>query len=470
MFDRIHISQVIFWLALGLLAGVGQLTLTVVASLAVVLVWRHPKKFVVIVLVILGWWLGQWRYQLFGQVADDIPFNTTVDLVGYVSAYPRRTATDQKLYVTTEQWSGAIYLTVPLYPQYHYGDMVQGQCMIVPPEPIEDFAFDKYLARHGAKAICRQPHLHHVPGQGGYWWYRQISQWRDTIQQRVQQLWPQPTASIMLGLLLGIQDDLSPKLVDTFRRAGVIHILVVSGMHISIIVAVMTAVMQRWLSPRQLLIILILILGMFTVLTGLAASVWRASLMGSIPVLARAYQRRPTMHHSLVVVAASMAAHNPYIVLHDVGFQLSFLATLGIIYIRPLLEPYCGWVPTSLTLRETLTTTLAATIATTPLLLSVFGSVAVVGPFTNIVVVPTSNILLFAGIITVAIAPLLGEWPWLATYPVHTLTDWMIWFVERSAELPWASLTDIQLPSWSMVAWYAGLTMFILWHERHVTA
>jgi competence protein ComEC len=126
----------------------------------------------------------------------------------------------------------------------------------------------------------------------------------------------------------------------------------------------------------------------FALFTGGGATTVRASIMAIIGILAIQYARRYSVHRSLLLAAVVMALHNPYIVLGDPGFQLSFVATLGLLYISPLIEKMLGWVPGVFQLRSILATTTATQMSVLPLLVIMTGEVSVVSLLANALVLP----------------------------------------------------------------------------------
>lgn len=467
--SQLHRSQWTFWLSLGFMLGVAQLTWAggIVGALTILLYRRHKLLWLWVALVLV-FLVGNWRYNHYLPDATTVPYDQTVTFKGQVIR-PPRVGTKQRVTVRSEEWPGLVQVALGFYPPYHYGDVVEVSCQLQRPTPTPEFDYDKYLARYGILTECKYPTVHLLQTQQGTPAVALIYQFRTWLQQRVRQLYPEPVASVFSGVIIGIQDDLSAETNDLFRRTGTIHILVVSGMHVMIIVTLFNRVTQRWLSARRRFVVLIILLSAFSILTGLSASVIRAALMGLVMPLAQMLGRPRQAHITLALIAALMTAHNPYILLYDVGFQLSFLATLGLIYIQPAIERLFKWLPRWFWIRETVGTSVAAMIPTTPLILTQFGTFSAVSLLANIVVVPVSNAILFGGVASVLVS--LGsiqvaQWFGYALWQVLRFTfTYLHWLLTW----PQAYFQNLHFTGLAVAVTYSLLFIFMIWRAQRST-
>lgn len=469
----LHVSQIVLWSVLSVLFGVGQAPIWVLwlitCSALAYYRWRKQPITVTTIMAALllwssAWYIGLLRYESYVPTTEHVPYGNAVEFVAEVAKPPVRQHTSQKLYVRTDKIPGYVYIKTGLYPYYSYGESLIVHCTLLEPEPFDTFAFDKYLARHKVFTICQQAKITSTGIHGGNPVYGKLYAVRGWFTTQIQQLWPEPVASLLLGVILGIQDSIPDDIVEQFRATGTIHILVVSGMHVVIISQLLINVLRRWFSPITMCIVVGIVLFGFCVITGLQASVVRAAIMGMLPILVIAFQRRQIRHYSLVAVAGIMVMHNPYILLHDAGFQLSFLATLGLMYFQPMCERMCWWVPPHFTLRETLSTTLAASLATTPLLLSTFGMISFVSILANVIVVPVSNIMLFGGFGIIMLAQVIPDLAQYTSYILWWLVAQMLNIVDWLSTLPFAMVTDIATPTWFVYASFGLILSYILWN------
>lgn len=465
----LHKSQLLFWTTLFFLSGIAQLPLYAVLPLAsTIAFWyvvydRILYRYACILVVIAGcaWFLGWVRYNSYLPETHNVPYNTNVSVTGKVTTPPNNNGVEQKLFIVSSMLPGKVYVQIPAWPQYQYGDVLKVNCTLQRPKSTSNFAFDKYLARYDAIASCINPKIALVDTHQGNSIYHALYSFRDNVIQRIRALWPEPASGIISGIMLGWQNDLFTDINETFRTTGTVHILVVSGMHVVIIANVIAASTKRWCSRRLSFIITGLSLAMFALITGLAASVIRAALMGLLPLLAVLLQRTRVQHYGIALVATGIVAYNPYILLYDIGFELSFLATLGIIYFQEAAQRWCRWIPTWFSLRETLSTTAAAMITTTPLIVHIFGTFSVIAPLANSVVVPVSNVILFGGTGVLLLAVIS---PWVAQYfafALYTIIVWILSYIQWLSTWPAATIQNITMPPYFLSLSYIIIGLFI---------
>jgi competence protein ComEC len=446
--------------------GIGQFWLGAV-GLAAYLVWRYGLGRAWFTLLALGvaFYGGVWRFQHSFPDLGGLPYEQTIAFTAMVVKPIQVKSEQQRITVHAVDWPGNILLTVPLYPQYNYGDVLEVQCRLQAPKANAEFDYSKYLARYHVYALCNRPQLQLV-GHTSHWLFSPLYAVRTAVQRQVRTLWPEPVSSLIQGVLLGLQDDIPVDINDLFRRTGTIHVLVVSGMHVMLLAQLLERSTKRWLSVRTRFVLLCAALLAFCVITGLAASVIRASLMGLIIPVAQLVGRPRRAHITLALVAAIMSAINPYVLLNDLGFQLSFLATLGLIYFQPLTERVCSWLPTWFSLRETLATSLAATIPTAPLIATQFGTFSPVSFFANCIVLPVSNLLLFAGAAITA-----TSWVWPSLARLHAFVLWQVtWWMLRAqswlSALPGAYVENVSVAHNSALVMYLLIFTYIVWRSE----
>ncbi len=288
---------------------------------------------------------------------------------------------------------------------------------------------------------------------------------------------------LLTALVLGITDDLGADLKAAYGTTGTTHVLAVSGLHIALLFGVVLFFLGRhtWhrRSPaaRWATLALILALGWsYALLTGLSASVLRAVVMSSLVVVGRALNKRVSLYNTLAVAAFTLLALDPY-ALFDAGFQLSFLAVLGIAYLQSQLARW--WQPRTragVFVRDGLSVTIAAQLATTPLTLYYFHQFPVHFLGANLVAVPWTDVLLGGSLLLLllsAISQALHQPVWL-----ETLADGLAWLVEHGTwalngfigwvgHLPGALATGIALTPLQLALAYLGLLLALLWlHNR----
>ena len=379
-------------------------------------------------------------------------------LTGYISAEPDIRQDGVRYSVTSKDGNvkGKIYVPYDQYPVFNYGDVVDVRCRrLEKPEPIEDFRYDMYLARFGISYICRSPEIKKIGEGGGYKLFVNIFSFKDHVADRVNRLWHEPYAGFMAGLLYGYRGGLG-SLNDLFAKTGVTHIIAISGYNITIVATILITLCIHLCIPRKRAFYLVVTgIVFFVLFTGASASVVRAGIMGVLVLFAQQRGRRRNMHSVLICTVMIMVVHNPFVLLWDAGFQLSFLATVGLLYIAPIIEKKVCWLPRSFGLRESFSSTISAILVTLPLILFQFGRLSVVAPVVNMLILCTIPFIMLLGFFGVVVS--------FVSYPLAKIISWVAWFgmgyvvlvVQFFASLPF-SYVDVHIPLIFVFFCYVG--------------
>jgi competence protein ComEC len=271
-------------------------------------------------------------------------------------------------------------------------------------------------------------------------------------------------AALMSSLLLGYKADIAEEDLKAFSITGTIHVLAVSGMHVGLIYMALLFLFTGSLRPGRLKfwqgVSVLVFLWAYAVLTGLSASVVRATLMFSIMEAGRTFLgARGNTYNSLFAAAYIQLLILPHDLL-DVGFQLSYLAVLGILFFYPLLNE--KYEPKNSILRgawQLALVSISATLGTLPVTLFVFKSFPLLFIPANIFIVPVSTVVIFMGIAVVMFSwvPYVGAFlAWLTSYALDVLmvpTRFM-------AKIPGASYTGFGFDAWDMVLVFVLVFVF----------
>ncbi|MBI4087019.1 ComEC/Rec2 family competence protein, partial [Candidatus Kaiserbacteria bacterium] len=292
---------------------------------------------------------------------------------------------------------------------------------------------------------------------------------KHAFMRQIEMLLPEPQAGLAEGLVLGVKRALGKDLENAFRDTGVIHIIVLSGYNITIVVeAVMRLLACMRLRAR--VVVGALAIAAFALAVGFSATVLRASLMAGLVLVARATGRTYNIMRALMFAGVVMLLFNPKLLVFDPGFQLSFLATLGLVLVAPILEKKFIRMPTQLQIREFVTSTIATQILVLPLLLYSTGILSVVALFVNVLVLPVVPFTM----LLVCISTILGFVSGFIALPVafcaHLLLSYIIGVVEWFAGLPFAAFSVPAFPFWIVGLSYL-LIAVVLWrvYERMKT-
>ncbi|MEK7624731.1 MAG: ComEC/Rec2 family competence protein, partial [Patescibacteria group bacterium] len=387
-------------------------------------------------------------------------------------------------------------------------DQLKISCRLAEPysPPGSVFQYDKYLARVGVWSSCNYATLDKISSGVGNPVLAKIFIFKSFLNSRVNLLWREPESSLMSGLLYGARSSLPKYLVDDFSRTGVSHIVAVSGFNITIIaVVLMNLLVYFGLYRQRAFYIVVATIILFVIFAGFTASAIRAAVMGIVVLVAKQVGRGSATANVLIFTVAMMQVINPYLLIWDVGFQLSFLALLGLIYIAPVINliinchfksPRSGGVglkagggfanvdqPTPTPpkrgitprddnwaklkiLRETLISTLSAIIATLPLMLYQFGTLSLVAPLVNILILWTVPWLMLAGAAAIGVGMILFPVGQFFAFVTHFGLSYVIMVVQFFGEQSWSHVTA-PIPLWLMGIMYAILIFGIRYYEKN---
>ena len=287
---------------------------------------------------------------------------------------------------------------------------------------------------------------------------RYVDEGRAAMGGRIDRLFDPPVSGFMKGLLLGAKDDLDPERYRTFSQIGLTHILAISGLHVGLFVGASLWALGRLPIARETRLLLAMAaVPAYVVFTGAAPSAVRAGLMAMIALYAA---RRHLLKDGLHLLAASamlMLAWDPYY-LFDVGFQLSFAVTAGLILLVPPCDERLGrfvrWRP----LRSALSVTLVAQLVSFPLTIRYFNGFSLLSfpanfalvPIFSLAVLPLGSIALLASFASEAAAK-------AAAFPAERLTALCFEAVDRLASVQAASTIWASPPGWWIAAYFALL-------------
>jgi competence protein ComEC len=340
--------------------------------------------------------------------------------------------------------SGRVLVIVPRYPEYHYGDALLLRGKLTEPKPFTEadgrvFDYPAYLASKGIYYQLSFARVVRMNVNEGNVIVASLFRLKSRFEKALGSALSEPHGALESGLLLGGKQSLGAEWIEKFRTAGIVHIIVLSGYNMTI-VATWLVIFFRFtgfagsLSAGGLGIIL------FAIMTGGGATVMRAAVMAILALIARATGRTYEMSRALLLAGALMVLHNPSILAFDPSFQLSFLASLGLVFIAPILEARLTLWSRTPWLREVLIATLATQIAVLPLLLSQTGMFSIVSLPVNLLVLPIIPLTMFFGFVAGAVALVFPPFAFIAGLPAYGLLSWILAVADYASRLPYASV------------------------------
>ena len=373
-----------------------------------------------------------------GNIAFYNDSDVRVTLTGWVQAPPderdgfsnlRVNITDISFIEHDSKVEGLILVRVLPNIKYHVGDVIKFKGYLRTPPEDGGFSYKDYLARHGIHSMVSTSDVTILPTQGGNTFDRFTFRIKDYLLSTLRTLFPEPENSLLAGILLGADKGMTPALQSAFRNTGTTHIIAISGFNITILAAMFIAVYKRLLGRWWGAIASILSIVIYTILVGADAAVIRAAIMGGTAIIAAQVGRRQDGLNTLGFAVAVMCLLDPYLP-WDVGFQLSFAATLGLIlYAKPMQDLAIRWLSKKVPeerakkwaspLAEYLLFTLAAQVTTLPIIAWHFGQVSLTAFLVNPLILPAQPPVMVAS----GIAVLFG-----AIYlPLGKILGWLAW-------------------------------------------
>jgi competence protein ComEC len=461
------------WLAAG----------AVVPAAALILWWGEARGRWLCLCGVL-FLLGAWRYQTAqggaGEMLSRYHDGAPVSLEGIVTTPPdvRDQSTNLRVEVTRlktpEGWqeaSGSVLALLPRYEAIAYGDQIELRGVLHAPPVFEDFSYEAYLAKQGIYSLMYRPRITRLATGQGNPFYAALFALREHAQATVEQSLPEPQASLLSGILLGQARGIPAETLDAFNRTGTSHIIAISGYNVTIIAGFLAGIAVLFVRKRQTWLFVTLGIAAYVLLVGASASVVRAGVMGGLYVLASVFGRRSTTLAALALAALVMALQSP-LVLWDIGFQLSFVATLGLIELatplasafkRLLAQRGLGKQASGLLLAagESVWVTLAATLATLPLIVYHFHRLSLLSLPVNMLVLPAQPPLMLSGLLLVVagfISPALAQ---VAGWLAYPFLAWTTGVVEAAARIPFASVETGEVPGVVVGAYYLVLVALV---------
>jgi competence protein ComEC len=327
-----------------------------------------------------------------------IPFNQKTEFVGLISSEPEKGANQRLVVDLKEPYRGGILIKTASYPVYAYGDLIKFEGVVKNPEP-ESYA--NYLAKDGILGIANFPKIELVAENQGSKIKSALFKLKEKIIAVFQKTLPSEEAAFLSGIVLGERAEFSKEFKEAMSNSGTTHLVALSGYNITILAMAIANSLGCLFSRRPTFYLTLLVMVCFVLMTGAEASVVRAAIMGGILLLAKQIGRLYSFRNAIAVAAFLMVLDNPKILNFDIGFQLSFLALLGIVYLMPAVQKFfrLSEEPGVLSWRGNLLTTFSAQTAVAPLLITYFGNFSPISLLANVLILALIPVTMALGFI-----------------------------------------------------------------------
>lgn len=431
-------------------------------------VFRSHNKLILtvsmLVLLLVG---GAVRYYSSLPVIDEkhLQFyndSGVVELRGIINRAPDVRDKSTHLYFSVDEikidgeWqsvTGQVLVFVPNYPAYDYGDELQVRGKIETPQSFEDFDYQGYLANQGIYSTMVYPGIEVLDTGRGFAPLSWVYSVRDRLSRTMTEVLPEPQATIAQGMILGVRGNITPSLQESFILSGTAHILIISGSQFNIVAGIVVST-GIWLFGKKRYLYVWLALAaiwVYALLTGMSPPVIRSAIMVSLFLAADLFGRQKNVMTALAFAASLMIAFTPAL-LWDASFQLTFMATLGMVLVAPKLQALGkkaigaalgeeGWiVSTTNWVSDNFFITLGVMVVIWPILAHYFGMFSVVGAVATLLVLPALPALIVTGALAASVGVFI--------LPVGQILGWLAWLfasymlliINGFADMPIASV------------------------------
>jgi competence protein ComEC len=467
------------------------LLLPVPPVLTLLVGWGDRRSARRLSVVLLGFTLGGLRFALTESpiTPSQVAFYRDRGIVmvqGVVVTAPDERVDDTRFRVASQEIElpdgsreavdGRLLIYGPVYSGVRYGDLITATGALETPPDFEDFSYREYLARQGIYAMIRDADIGVLRSHQGNLLFERLLQFKSRAHRIVLSLLPEPHASLLAGILLGIEQGMPPELVDAFEVTGTSHIVAISGFNLTLVAGVFAGFARRYFRRRGEMILALLGLWAYVLLVGASAAVLRAGVMSSLLLLARREGRPVHGPTSLAAAVLLLSLWQPSMI-WDVGFQLSFFATLGMMLYVPPLTRLADRLLRRLMdaeraerflsmLNEGLIVTLAVQIATLGIMLGRFRRLSLISQLTNVLILPVQPFImgfggaaLLVGLVMLPVGRIVAAFAWV-------FLTWTILVVEWGATLPAAAIElGAMAPSY-VWAYYLLLAIATWWLSK----
>jgi competence protein ComEC len=475
-------SQLVFYSSLAFITGIFLdsffslpkfffLFLSLFGFLSLFLSFKE-KKILFFLIVFSFFFLGILRHQQYQTKISSNPLKKLnhseekIELVGQVDEEPKVEGKTTKLVVKVDKFQGKVLVTTRRYPEYRFGDKLKIFGNLKEPPSFPEFNYADFLAKEGIFSVVDFPKIEKV-GERKSSFRGLLFSFKEKFKEKSEEFIPPPQIGILEALIFGDETKISKEWKEKLNLTGTRHITAVSGMNITILCyLILNFVLIFGFWRREAIFISLFLIFLYVLMIGMPPSALRAAIMGSLFLLAQYFGRFSFGVRPVVFAAAFMLFLNPLLLKSDLGFQLSFLAILGLVYFQEYFFDLLKKVPNPsfFPARNTLAATFSAQIFTLPLLVYNFGKMPLYSPLTNLFIVPflphLTILIFFFGLLVILFYPL----GFLFSFPVYLFLSYLTFLIGLFSKLPFSSFSFKISPIFLSLSYL--LLVFFAWKVR----
>ena len=280
------------------------------------------------------------------------------------------------------------------------------------------------------------------------------------MKQTFDNLFPQDQANLMKGMILGDKESLSTEVENDFKNSGMMHLLAVSGTHVSYIVLLLGVFSNRLFGKYLSQFISIMGIIFYILLAGASPSVVRAGIMAMMNIISFMISRKPHSLNQMFFVAILILLHNPFAI-YDIGFQFSFLGTIGMIMVSPRLKQGLQKIIKNEFFVQSVSITISVQMVLVPLMVYYFHTISVISILANLLIVPVAGIVIMYGIIILFINVMSCSLAKSLSYCLYCFISYMLKMAKVLGNLPGANILVAMPQCWMLGIYYLCMIFFL---------
>lgn len=425
---------------------------------------RISKEILFISLIILSSGIGSLRYEYKNHrninPAFELQVGRKIEFEGLVIAEPEKKDNATRLIILPKQNKEKIVVSTDLYSHVTYGDLVKVTGKLQEPGIIKgddgrNFDYAAYLSKDDIYYTISFAQTEIVSSGNGNVLKAGLFKLKNKFIEEIRSIFSEPESSLLAGLILAGKESLPKNILEEFRKAGIVHIVVLSGYNITIVAEFFLKIFS-FLSLRVAALSAGGSIILFTLMTGAQATVVRAALMALILLLGKIIGRGYSAPRALLVAGFLMLLENPKILVFDPSFKLSFLATTALMFVVPIVDDLFSWMSDKGGLKTILSTTIGTQIVVLPYILYTMGNFSVVALVSNLLTLIIIPITMLLGFVATTIGFINNFIALPFAYVAHLLLYWILFVGEKLGNLSWGSFEVQVFPVWIVLAWYGA--------------
>ena len=358
-----------------------------------------------------------------------------------------------------------IIFVVPANFEYEYGESLEIRGSLKPIKSFDDsFDYASYEKKDGVLYEIYYPQIITDDGFTGNIFLQKIYLAKDYLEGNITKFFSPTYGALLSGMVIAGKGVLPKNLSDSFLHAGIVHIVVLSGYNIALVISFATILFSGIHIRRRIFIIFFLLI-VFVLMAGLSASIIRAAIAAVIGLSGKILGRKIRQNRALLLGATSMVLWNPYTLVFDPSFALTFLATFAIINVSPVVEEKLIKVTNRFGAREILSQTISAEILVAPYILYQMGNFSVLSPVTNILVLPVVPFITVGGII-LGVFGFLGYLLYPLILALQFCLAWVVFVAESINKVPGSFLYFASFPLWTcLIIYFLEMILFMIFKK-----